>query len=276
MNVMSWNIKQFNFNPSKEEDGQFARLHQIKEIVESRSIDILVVLEVRPSVKQVQFDQGYNDSQGALVVAQLAQLLGDEWQVAFSGGNAVKEQNKGELYAFMWRSSRVQAYGQPTLVYQDTTQSTLAFKNRVPCVMPFARVGVTNPTPFVVMVYHAPNPSEMDVKEIGYIKIVASLIGFPLILCGDFNMDTGIVKTALQPDLALACSNDTSLRVQPYGSDNPYDAIFYRDLELLSAGGDNTLVTVETTWGMTLDKSEISSVKRFSSDHAPVWAQFNL
>lgn len=90
-------------------------------------------------------------------------------------------------------------------------------------------------------------------------------------------MDTKNVSTILQPEFNLAVTNETSLRIKPTGTDNPYDAIFYHGLTLQSAGGDNLLVTIENTLNMTITTAqEIKSIKHYTSDHAPVWAQFSL
>ncbi|NWA03594.1 hypothetical protein [Pseudomonas gingeri] len=279
MIVMSWNIKQFNYNPKKDQSEQLARMVQIQEIVQSRQIDILTILEVRPSVKSPQFGESYDDSQGALAVAQLCQLLGQEWTYHMSGGNAFKESNKGELYAFMWRTDRIEALSLASLVNVDAQQKILPFKNRVPCMMLFTEK--TNPSTsniiFSVVVYHAPNPSEMNDKEIGYLKSIFGLFAYPTALCGDFNMNTASVFTILQPEFNLAVTNDSSLRVNLTGVDSPYDAIFYHGMTLHSAGGDNQLVTAENTFGTALgSKAEIKSIKHYTSDHAPVWAHFSL
>lgn len=275
MNIMSWNIKQFNYNPQKDENEQIARIYQIAEIVSSRDIDILAVLEVRPSIKSPLFGESYDNSQGALAITQLKEILGGQWRYALSGGNAYKESNKGELYAFLWRSDRVTPLNEPSLINTDAQQKILPFKNRVPAMMLF---GENNSKQvFAIMVYHAPNPSEMSSKEIGYIKKLAHIQEFPTVLCGDFNMDTKNVSTILQPEFNLAVTNETSLRVKPTGTDNPYDAIFYHGLTLQSAGGDNLLVTIENTLNMNITTAqEIKSIKHYTSDHAPVWAQFSL
>ncbi|WP_178123524.1 endonuclease/exonuclease/phosphatase family protein [Pseudomonas sp. JG-B] len=272
---MSWNIKQFNYNPQKDKSEQLARMVQIAEIVSSRNIDILTVLEVRPSVKSPIFGESYDDSQGALAIAQLKEILGEQWQYSLSGGNAYKESNKGELYAFLWRSDRAVPLSEPSLTNTNAQQKILPFKNRVPAMMLFGENGTENIV--AVMVYHAPNPSEMSDKEIGYIKQLAHVQEFPTVLCGDFNMNTHDVFTILQPEFNLAVTNETSLRVKPTGTDNPYDAIFYHGLTLQSAGGDNLLTTVQNALDMTISTTqEIKSIKHYTSDHAPVWAQFSL
>ncbi|NWL80871.1 hypothetical protein DM872_28860 [Pseudomonas taiwanensis] len=275
MNIMSWNIKQFNYNPQKDKSEQLARMVQIAEIVSSRNIDILTVLEVRPSIKSPIFGESYDDSQGALAIAQLKEVLGEQWQYSLSGGNAYKESNKGELYAFLWRSDRAVPLSEPSLTNTNAQQKILPFKNRVPAMMLFGENGTNKIV--AVMVYHAPNPSEMSDKEIGYIKQLAHVQEFPTVLCGDFNMNTQDVFTILQPEFNLAVTNETSLRVKPTGTDNPYDAIFYHGLNLQSAGGDNLLITVQNTLDMTITTAqEIKSIKHYTSDHAPVWAQFSL
>lgn len=275
MNIMSWNIKQFNYNPKKDMSDQLARMVQIADIVNSRNIDALTVLEVRPSIKSPIFGESYDDSQGALAIAQLKELLGEQWQYSLSGGNAYKESNKGELYAFLWRSDRAVPLSEPSLTNTDTQQKILPFKNRVPAMMLFGENGTDKIV--AVMVYHAPNPSEMSDKEIGYIKQLSHVQAFPTVLCGDFNMDTRDVFTILQPEFNLAITNETSLRVKPTGTDNPYDAIFYHGLTMQSAGGDNLLTTVQNALDMTITTAqEIKSIKHYTSDHAPVWAQFSL
>lgn len=275
MNIMSWNIKQFNYNPKKDMSDQLARMVQIADIVNSRNIDVLTVLEVRPSIKSPIFGESYDDSQGALAIAQLKELLGEQWQYSLSGGNAYKESNKGELYAFLWRSDRAVPLSEPSLTNTDTQQKILPFKNRVPAMMLFGENGTDKIV--AVMVYHAPNPSEMSDKEIGYIKQLSHVQAFPTVLCGDFNMDTRDVFTILQPEFNLAITNETSLRVKPTGTDNPYDAIFYHGLTMQSAGGDNLLTTVQNALDMTITTAqEIKSIKHYTSDHAPVWAQFSL
>ncbi len=276
MIIMSWNIKQFNYAIHKSMSDQFARIEHIVETVKSRNVDILVVMEVRPSVKSPIFGERYEDSQGAAAIYELCVRLGETWACSMTGGNAYKESNKGELYAFLWRTDRVADVNQASLVNFNAQNQILPFKNRVPGMMLFSP-RLSPKKIFSVICYHAPNPSEMHKDEIIYLKQIKGLLDYPTVICGDFNMDTRTVHTVLQPEFDLAITNDSSLRVNLTGEDSPYDAIFYREIKLLSASVDNQLTTAVNMFGMPLtSKEEIKSIKSNTSDHAPVWAQFDL
>lgn len=272
---MSWNIKQFNFNPNKDHGEQLARMQHISQLATDRNVDILVILEVRPSIKSPSFEESYENSQGAMAIYQLLSNLGEEWQCSLSGGNAHKEMNKGELYAILWKTTVVEATSQIELTNSDSSNNILPFKNRVPGILNFKHL--TTGTEFCVMAYHAPNPSEMNEREIGFIKQLALIPKFGVIVCGDFNMDARYASTILLPELALAITNETSLRNKLDGTDSAYDAIFYRDLTLISANGENLLSTAEHMTNSSISSAlEIKSIKHYTSDHSPVWAEFNL
>ena len=131
------------------------------------------------------------------------------------------------------------------------------------------------------MVFHAPNPSEMSSSEVNKIKRLAA-IEFPnLILCGDFNFDTNAIAKILQPELKIATGgNGTSLKVKETGTNNPYDAIYFSsnsDLILTDHGELNQLDIFEKELEIDeLSSKEISGIKKSTSDHAAVWAEFQF
>ncbi|WP_321877208.1 exonuclease/endonuclease/phosphatase family protein [Paraburkholderia bannensis] len=278
MRILSWNIKQFNFAPNKSYEEQQFRIHQIAAFIADCRPDIVAIMEIRPGTSKGSVNEQMEHSQGALATEQLMSYIGGNMRVAFSGINAVKQPTAGELYAFIYNPATVELIGSPTVVYHDADAKLSAFKNRAPAFGTFAKLPERNV--FSVAVFHAPKPSDMNVTQIQELGKLGAFDFGDLILCGDFNMSTENVGKAL-PGFSTAIGGEgTSLRVNPDGHDNAYDAIFYlagKHLQCTNAGVLNPLEIVdEATSSDGLVKQEISAVKRYTSDHAGVYADFTF
>lgn len=278
MRILSWNIKQFNFEPSKSHEDQHFRILQIATFIADCKPDIVAIMEIRPGTSSGTVNEQMDHRQGVLATEQLMSYLGDKMRVVFSGFNAIKQPTAGELYALIYNPETVELIGDLTVVYHDVDAKISAFKNRAPAFGTFVTRAGGNV--FSVMVFHAPKPSDMNVTQIHELSKLGAFGFGNLILCGDFNMSTESVGKALPGFNTAVGGEGTSLRVNPDGKDNAYDAIFYLAAShlLYTHGGvlNPLAVADEATSSSGLAKSEISSVKRFTSDHAGVYADFEF
>jgi len=48
MNVLSWNLKQFNFNPAKSSEQQQLRMMQVASYIDGARPDVAAIMEIRP------------------------------------------------------------------------------------------------------------------------------------------------------------------------------------------------------------------------------------
>lgn len=278
MRILSWNIKQFNFEPKKSHEDQQFRIRQLGSFIADCKPDIVAIMEIRPGTSSGSVNEQMEHSQGVLATEQLAYYIGEHMRVEFSGINALKQPTAGELYALIYNPGTVEMISRLEVVYHYADAQIGAFKNRAPAFGTF-RHRATDSV-FNVGIFHAPKPSDMNITQISELSKLAALGFGDLILCGDFNMSTESVGKALPGFRTAVGGEGTSLRVNPDGNDNEYDAIFYlpgKRLEFFRGGVLNPLaVAEEATSSNGLAKQEISSVKRNTSDHAGVFADFSF
>ncbi|HVE07013.1 MAG TPA: hypothetical protein VNE00_07160 [Paraburkholderia sp.] len=277
MNVLSWNLKQFNFNPDKAEEDQQLRMMQVASYIDGVRPDVAAIMEIRPGTSSGSINQMMDDSQGVLAIEQVMSYLDTRLQVTVSGINALRQATAGELYAILYNPESVELLSDFNVVYHDSSEQRSDFTNRAPGFAVFKHLA-TQKT-FCVMVFHAPKPSDMSVAQIQILPELAVNFLDNVILCGDFNMDTVAVAKSLGAGFTAAVAGTgTSLRVKPDGKDSAFDAIFYQTkshLLCINHGVINPIqIASEATGGSDLSKPEISATKRFTSDHAGVWAEF--
>jgi endonuclease/exonuclease/phosphatase family metal-dependent hydrolase len=279
MNILSWNLKQFNFNPGKSLEEQQLRMIQVASFIDGVRPDVAAIMEIRPGTASGSINQMMDDSQGVLAIEQVMSYLEVPLQVTVSGINALRQATAGELYAILYNPKTVELLNDFNVVYHDSSSQSSSFTNRAPGFAVFKHRATQYV--FCVMVFHAPKPSDMSVAQIQILPKLAASFLDNVILCGDFNMDTVSVANALGKGFSTAeAGKGTSLRVKPDGQDNAFDAIFYQTqshLQCINHGVINPIeIAVEASGGTDLSKQEISATKRYTSDHAGVWAEFSF
>jgi len=277
MNVLSWNLKQFNFNPAKPSEQQQLRMIQVASYIDGARPDVAAIMEIRPGTASGSINQQMDDSQGILAIEQVMSYLETPLYGVYSGINALRQATAGELYAILYNPETVELLSDFNVVYHDSNSQSSNFTNRAPGCAVFKHL--TSQKTFCVMVFHAPKPSDMSVAQIQILPKLQAAFLDNVILCGDFNMDTVSVAKALGTGFTTAVAGEgTSLRVNPTGQDNAFDAIFYQTkshLQCINRGVINPIqIAEEASGGTDLSKMEISATKRFTSDHAGVWAEF--
>lgn len=247
LSVVTWNIQNLGKSKSDEEIAFMASV--------LRTFDMVAVQEVVAGVG------------GAPAVARLADALnrtGSKWDYNTSDPT-LSTSGSSERYAFLWKTSRVQRIGRPSL--EQTYRIEI---EREPFMMDFRHKTDT----FTLVSLHAIPKNKQPEKELKYLKYLPGIYpGKILLIMGDFNCPQShsvfgpLKNVGYKPALT---GQKTSLRRNCLSRDclaSEYDNIFYPTSKIRACRSGVVYFNERMTGTLLPD---------YISDHLPVYMYFNL
>ncbi len=194
LTLISWNIRDFGRTKSDTEMVAIARI--------LRAADVVAIQEVVA---------GYGGAQAVARLADELNRMGSRWDYRISDPTD-SPAYKTERYAILWKPSRLQLLGRPTLVgglaqlvYREPYLARFRFDGRE----------------FFLLNYHSRRYDENPQEELGYLVLLArEAAALPLLIAGDFNMSESDVAFLPLYQLGYA----PALRDQPTTLKRAYSA----------------------------------------------------
>lgn len=249
--ILTWNIKDLG----KSKDDQEIQL--ISQVI--NDYDVIAIQEVVAK-----------DPRGAQAVARIVENLnrmGNSWDYRISDPTKSPSSQMSERYAFIWKTSKIQILGRPSLD-QELEQQCI----REPYIGKFKLKGGKNT--FYLVNFHSRKYNDKPEEEIQYFEKYQEKYGTELVfIAGDFNLNENHViwnRFYRKGYKASIINSPTTLKMKCVNGNylnHSIDNIYY-DQDVVKVNGTGRVDFVKDCGYL--------KIARLISDHLPVFIECEI